>query len=209
MRIGVFHIGGTDAHRAVAALMLASARRAMPTVPVWHLTDATTPALDGFDGMERQAVSPHVALACLEAYAACDGEWLFVDTDVLIQRDVRHVFDQAFDIAVSERAGTLKDCEVGTKFMAANPYNKGAVFSRCSEFWRQASELLRGRSEKQQAWMGDQRAMCDVIASDRYRVQVLPNDYNYPPKSRDEDVSGKAVLHFKGPRKAWLLARAA
>jgi hypothetical protein len=53
--------------------------------------------------------------------------------------------------------------------------------------------------------MGDQEAMNATIAGADYCVRVLPNIYNYPPKSKTDDVRDKAILHFKGPRKAWAL----
>ncbi len=148
-----------------------------------------------------------VALNSLEAYAISGaGDWLFVDTDVEIRSDVRHVFDDPdFDVAVATREGTLLDKEVGTKFMARMPFNKGAVFSRCSAFWKAAAAHLRTLKPEQQAWMGDQVAVNHVIGSGQFRVKVLSNAYNYPPKSKTDDVSQKHILHFKGPRKAWAL----
>jgi hypothetical protein len=56
-----------------------------------------------------------------------------------------------------------------------------------------------------QEWMGDQAAMCDTIAAGRYDVSILPAAFNYPPKDPHEDLSGQAIAHFKGPRKAWML----
>lgn len=210
MKIGFFHVDlGDTPHRKLADLLIRSSRAHMPNVEIVHLTDEATEQMRGTDAVRRQPVGP-IALGCLEAYErAGEGDWLFVDTDVLIQRDVRWIFDDPdFEIAVAEREGTLLDKEIGTKFMASMPYNKGAVFSRSPVFWSTAAAYLRTRSEKRQNWMGDQAAMCGVIATGAFRVRVLPNRYNYPPKSADESVIDKAILHFKGPRKAWMLERA-
>jgi hypothetical protein len=209
MKVGFFHVDrGDTPHRALAARLIASVRRAMPDVAIAHLTDARTAPIAGVDHLVVRPSGP-IALNCLEHYAGCEGEWLLVDTDVLIQRDVREVFarDRAFDIAVADRDGTLLPHEIGTKFMARMPYNKGAVFSRSPEFWRAATERLRQLSHRRQEWMGDQEAMCDVIAAGAFKVAVLPAAYNYPPKRRDEDVSAVSILHFKGSRKAWMLSR--
>lgn len=210
MKIGFFHVDrGDTPHRQLADLLIRSARAHMPSVEIVHLTDDVTLQMRGTDDVRRQPAGP-IALGCLEAYTnAGAGDWLFVDTDVLIQRDVRWIFDDGdFEIAVAERAGTLLDKEVGTKFMAAMPYNKGAVFSRAPVFWSTAAAFLRTQPEKRQHWIGDQAAMCGVIATGAFRVRVLPNRYNYPPKSADESVIDKAILHFKGARKAWMLERA-
>lgn len=209
MTIGFFHVDrGDTPHRQLADLLIRSARAHMPTVEIVHFTDDVTSQMRGTDAVRRQPAGP-IALGCLEAYESADeGDWLFVDTDVLIQRDVRWIFDSLdFEIAVAEREGTLLDKEIGTKFMAAMPYNKGAVFSRSPVFWSKAAAYLRTQSEKRQNWMGDQAAMCSVIATRAFRVHVLSNRYNYPPKSQDESVIDKAILHYKGPRKAWMLDR--
>src|SRR6478735_2923399 len=130
MTVGFFHVARVETpHVKLAAALIRSVRRAMPDVPIVHLTDETTTAIAGIDHLQRHPPAP-IALGCLEAYAACDGEWLFVDTDVIVRHDVRPIFDRAFDIAVAHRDGTLRPGEVGTKFMASMPYNKGAVFSR-------------------------------------------------------------------------------
>jgi hypothetical protein len=191
--VGFYHFGQSPIHIKLAKRLADSVQRQRPGVEV-----------RGF------GQPGPIALRCLEAYAAAgDGHWLFVDTDTEIRSDVRHVFedqDEDFDIAVATRAGTLLEKEVGTKFMAANGYNKGAVFSRDWRFWAEAADLLRTMSVERQNWMGDQLAMNRIIESGRYRVKVLPNAYNYPPKSKTDDVREKHILHFKGPsRKQWAL----
>ncbi len=193
-------------HVALAARLITSVRKAMPGVPIWHLTDAITKPIDGVDGYLRHQEPMPPALARVKQYTTVVGDWLFVDTDVVIQRDVRDVFAQPFDIAVATREGTLKPSEVGRKFMARMPYNCGAVFSRSAAFWQSAYERMVEYSPKRQAFMGDQQALCDTIATGLFNVTVLPNGYNYPPFEQDEDVRDKAILHFKGSRKAWMLA---
>lgn len=205
MTVGFFHVArGETPHVRLAAALIRSVRRAMPRVAIVHLTDETTAPMPCVDQVIRRAPAP-VALGCLEAYAACVGEWLFVDTDVIVQRDVRWIFDRPFDIAVAERDGTFKPKEVDSKFMRSMPFNKGAVFSRSPAFWSAAADHLRGSSEKRQHWMGDQASMNAVIASGRFKVEILPARYNYPPLSKDEDLNGQAILHYKGARKDWML----
>jgi hypothetical protein len=211
MTVGFYYAGpaGTD-HVRLAGLLLASVRRSMPGVEVVQFTAPGSAAIAGVDHMVVDPPAP-LALARLRAYAACFGDWLLVDTDVVIQRDVRAVFDApAFDIAVADRSASLRAKEIGSKFMTRMPYNAGAVFSRTAAFWQAAAAALEQASPKRQAWMGDQQAMCDVIAGGAFRVRVLPSGYNYSPHDRDEDLAEQAIVHFKGPnRKAWLLERAA
>lgn len=214
MRVGFYHVSEkVTPHVELAARLIASVRRTMPGVPVVHLTDDVTLAIQGVDETQRRPYTDGlVALGCLLAYAAVGyGDWLFVDTDVIVQRDVRHVFtDGEFNVAVADRAGTLTPQDEGWKSLAAQPFNKGVVFSRCPAFWRDAADTCRLLKPGRQAWMGDQDAMNRVIEAGKYHVAVLPNSYNYPPKAQDDDVRDKHVLHYKGRlRKAWMLERAA
>lgn len=205
MTVGFFHVDrGETPHVVLAKALIRSVRKSMPGVEIVHLTDDVTVPIAGADRVERHAPAP-VALGCLEAYAAHEGEWLFVDTDVIVQRDVRWIFDRPFDIAVAEREGTLQPKEIGTKFMSSMPFNKGSVFSRCPAFWAAAATHLRTQSEKRQNWMGDQASMNAVIASGAFKVEILPARYNYPPQRQDEDLNAQAILHYKGDRKAWML----
>jgi len=222
MKIGFVHLDTTARpnadHVSMVLRLIASIRRAMPTVPVVHLTDEHTLGFATVDEVFRRPVSKLIALAVLQLYAAASEwtdktqprpEWIFVDTDVLFHAPVEHVFDSFFDIAVAKRDGTLLPHEVGTKFMAQQPYNKGVVFSRSEKFWRDCVTKCAAMKPARQAWMGDQIAMNQVIAEWRYRVKELDPRYNYPPKSKNESLADKFVTHWKGKRKAWMLERAA
>lgn len=207
MTVGFFHVGPAGSvHVRLAERLVASVRRVMPNVPIVQMTDSETPAIAGVFHVERREPRP-IAIGTLEHFAACDGDWLLVDTDVIVQADVRHIFRHPFDIAVATREGTLRRREVGKKFMDRMPFNKGAVFSRSPAFWAAAADL-RLQSEKAQAWMGDQQSMNTIIRSGAFKVITLPSGYNYPPLTAREDVSRHQILHYKGDRKPWMLERA-
>lgn len=206
MTVGFYHAGPPSPH---AALMVASVRRHMADVSVVQMSPEGTARTPGVTAVAFQPPQPRIARAVLEAYASVAGNWLLLDTDVLVLRDVREIFRFAdFDIAVAERAGTFKPGEEGSKFMTQMPYNKGVVFSRSQAFWAAAVERIATMRPERQEWMGDQQAMCDVIASQQFRIFRLPNRFNYPPAT-PVDGADKAILHFKGPRKAWMAGRAA
>jgi hypothetical protein len=205
--VGFFHVDRDQSeHRSTRSLvrdgLIRSIKQVMPTVELVQFTDLQTLPFDGVDRVSRTPIGP-IALSVLEAYASCVGDWLFVDTDVVIQRDVREVFQKPFDVAVATREGTLLEKEKDVKFMKRMPYNKGAVFSRNRGFWLDAVAVCKAYGQARKEWMGDQQAMNDVIETELYDVLVLPNTYNYPPKSKT-DMAGKAILHFKGSRKAWM-----
>lgn len=208
MTVGLYHvtIPGRP-HVAPPALTIASVRRTMPGVQIVQWTTQASMALPGVDAVVIRPELP-LALAFVDARSSVEGDWLFLDTDVLVQRDVRSIFDARFDIAVATREGTMRAHEIGSRFMARNLYNAGVVFSRSQAFWLaawQRAEEMVGRH----AWGCDQESINAVIASQKFDVAVLPNTYNYPPFTADEDVRDKAIVHYKGKRKVWMAERAA
>ncbi len=209
MTVGLYHIDKPDKPRShLPALMLASVRRAMPDV---EIVQFTTDARMRLAEVDRIVIRPELPLATalLETRTSVSGDWLFLDTDVIVREDVRHVFDQPFDVAFATREGTLRPHEIGTKFMANNRFNSGVAFSRSQQFWRDALANLRTMSEGRQRWCGDQESLTKIVDSGRYQVRVLPNRYNYPPFTAAERLDDKSIVHFKGKRKAWMQDRAA
>lgn len=213
MNVGFYNAAGADArHSVMGDAMIRSVRETMPGVSVTQLTDLTSPALHGVSSVIRRAPAP-LALATARLYSELEGEWLLVDTDVLVQRDVRHVFDEPFDVAVVERGPTLVVGEMvpGTKsrqFIERMPHNIGVVFSRCPAFWAEVARRMEQESEKLQAWMGNQEIACQLIREGKWRIRVLPATYNWAPAVSNEDVSQQAIVHYKGPvRKDWMLRR--
>lgn len=216
MRVGFFTIygGGTGMgqtiHLVLADMMIRSVKKAMPTVEIVQLTDEKTPVLYGVDAV-RRIESPHkMAVQCVDHYATCEGDWLLIDTDVLIQRDVRHVFDEPFDIAVCDRDGTtVEGEEEGFALFEKMPHNIGVMFSRSPAFWLAVREKLLQMDEKKQHWMGNQYAACEVIAEGQFNVKHLDGRvYNYPPLTKRDTCTEASIVHYKGQiRKRMMLDR--
>ncbi len=208
MRIGFFWIYLNDSslqHLEFAKKMLKSAKAVMPDVEVWQLTDATSDVLEGIDGVHRIKEKLPMAILRMTCNATLEGDWLFIDPDILIQKDVRHVFNEDFDIALTDRAGTITN---EAEFAKAMPYNLGVSFSRCPKFWQRVVEYMKGSLQPQhQHWMGDQMVVCEMIkqkTDPEFYVEILPGlTYNYPPKFAG-DGKDAAMVHYKGPRKQFL-----
>lgn len=129
---------------------------------------------------------------CL-AQSMIEGECLFLDVDCIVKRDVSHIFGSPFDVALCIR--------YMSKAVDKLPFNGGVSFSRCPEFWKDVA----GLPEQHQSGSDTERRLSEVAMSDKYIVRALNGDiYNYPPKSAEEDVSGRAIVHYKGDRKAYL-----
>lgn len=210
MKVGTFWQFVNEAsmaHLEFAKLMLKSARDVMPGVEVWHLTDGTSPALEGVDGVHRIDLPVPMAVRRMLHNANLEGDWLFIDPDIIIQKDVRHVFDEPFDVALTDRLGT--DME-NTSYGREMPVNLGVSFSRSPKFWLRVIRHLNTLPVKLQQWTGDQLVVGAMLRQkliDDFNVKILPGlRYNYSPSAADDPrMQDAAIAHFKGPtRKHWL-----
>ena len=156
-----------------------------------YMPDATISCLDG-EGTEGTFCEKR-------AYAQrINGETLFLGVDVLCQDDVSDVFDDEFDIAIAT------DMRPGHSDIK---YNADVVFSRCTEFWDEIREKTKHLNWPVDGnWYDVEKVYTDVIDSGKYKVKILDgNIYNYVPQSKDDDLLGKKLVHYRGRRKAWML----
>ena len=177
--------------------MLASAKEFMPDIPVYHLTDGETEALA--EPIRLSEPKP-LALNRISHYSRLGGDWLFVDTDIVFNRDVRNIFDQDFELAFAARDEVNDYC-------TAMPHNLGVCFSRNTHFWQDIIPAIKDLPPKLQQWEGAQLAAGWYFTRDwcPHKRLILPAEYNYCPKSETEDISSKAIVHYKGKKpKRWL-----
>lgn len=215
MRIGFYTVlpeNGDRTHYRFAANLIRSIRRTMPGTMVTQFTDPHSPHVPGVDEVHRVGLMP-LSWHRSWHYAQVDGEWLFLDTDVVMQQDVRQIFEGVFDIAVSDRH--WPHLEATPRLATHSPYNAGVVFSRSKAFWEDVhAEVV---DKQLDAFMGDQMALNRIAASGRYHVHVLPGvRFNYPPAVSPQDNKAMcdrlrpqaSVLHYKGKRRKRLLEQA-
>jgi hypothetical protein len=200
MRVAFLHVG---ADLRLPAVMAASAKRL--GYALLQMTDERTPAVPGVDAVVRLPWDGERLMTYrLQHLAALESPALIVDTDVMLMRDVRAVWDREFDVALTRRTGPVLDAN-GVDLAEVMPFNTGVMFSRCQAFWQRCHEHCRGFPPEVQRWYGDQYAV--RFAAPEFKVLELAVDpYNYTPSSPDEDVSQRYVVHYKGERKAWMLA---
>lgn len=197
---------------ACARALTRSVREVMPGVPVVHFTDEQSPKVDGVDEVIRKLREPMARLR-MRHHAEVAGDWLFLDTDVLVQRDVRAVFRDRFDVAITIRDWPHVKPAVG--FTERMPFNMGVVFSRSPAFWRDVYIRMMAQPKDLQRWMGDQEAFCQVLADRHYRIRRLSGTrFNFPPSVDAQDTKSQtleaaaSIVHFKGPqRKPMMLSR--
>lgn len=208
MKVGFYNCGGKEENRVMAGAMIRSVRRTMPGVEVVQFTDTKSSPVEGVDKVERLPLEL-MAIHTVKHYSRCEGEWLLLDTDVLVQKDVRDVFDDHdFDVAITDREKTMVSGEQDSRFIKLNPYNIGVVFSRNPAFWRAVLVGLLVLPEKFQRWMGNQIVAARVIATKKFKVKIIPGYiYNFPP-TRTTPIHHASILHYKGAiRKRKLLKK--
>lgn len=196
-----------------ARVLVRSAKKRMPGTPIVQFTDMTSKPVKGVDEVRRKPSEP-MALLRMRHQSGVEGEWLFVDTDVVIQRSVHKVFeDQGFDVAVTSRNWSHLREAVG--FAGRMPFNTGVMFSRRPSFFAEAYGRLRELTPDLQQWMGDQEVICDMVQGEdcRYQVKRLKGSrFNFPPyiapKAEVETQAEAYIVHYKGPhRKPMLMKR--
>lgn len=208
MNVGVFVVFRRDPLPYVQAeVMIRSIRTYQHDAHVVQFTDETSPPVLGVDQVRRLPHGPMLQVR-LQHYAACADEWLFVDSDVLLRRDISPVFeDKSFDVAVAKREWPHLAEESAALKAQGMPYNTGVVFSRSQAFWLQVLAEWIALPKEQQDWLSEQRTVAKVLATGRYRLRELPGGYNWPPGEGDlpPDVH---IVHYKGARKDLMLEHA-
>jgi len=207
VNVGFYLTSGDAPGYVYADALVRSVRAVMPGVPVHQFTDMTSPSVWGIDATHRLPAGPLSMLRSAH-YASVEGEWLFLDTDCIVQRDVRDVFDESFDVAVTDRNWPHVP-PLDESFTASMPFCAGVVFSRSPRFWEGVNRIVSLMPEKDQNWFGDQRAMCRLLATGSYAFKILDGSvYQYPPESDPFDAYSPVIVHYKGlERKKYLMSR--
>lgn len=207
MRIGFYTAFDRDPiHYVLGRNMIQSAKRVMPDVEITQLTDMKSAPVYGVDSIRRLPREP-MCVHTARHYSLCEGDWLLIDTDIVIQRDVRHLFDGAtWDFAVTDRKGT------GPTFDIYGDYNIGVIFQRDGKkFWSAVVSGLLKCPVKEQTWLGNQTVANRLLKEGGWNYSVIPGyEFNYPPRTKDDTHEHASIVHFKGSkRKGWLYQQCA
>jgi lipopolysaccharide biosynthesis glycosyltransferase len=210
------HVGDDP---SLPAILVASLRNVMPSTRVVQLSDKVTAAVPGVDEVVRRDWDGvRLMTFRLEHYAALpEDQWLLLDTDMVVQADVSVVFelDRQFDVAMHRRESTIVRPPaweafpelIGQDLASFMPYNTGVIFSRTAHFWSVARDRLAALEERYHRWFGDQVAVRMAVEGGGFRVLDLHPAFNYTPQEASDDVRRAYIVHYKGPRKAWMQAR--
>lgn len=198
MRVAFLHARQEPTY---AAIMVASVQKHMPGVEILQLTDLETPVIDGCEAVRLPWDGKEPMYFKMQHLARLDGDVLALDTDIIVQADLSPVFALPFEVAFTWRDGPIRgpNGEDITKMM---PINCGVMFYRNPTFWTACTDWCR--KYQVEHWCADQLAVAhNAIFYDVLRLHC--ENFNYTPNTRDEDVSKRLVVHYKGDRKRWML----
>lgn len=187
----------------VARVMIASVRAHL-NCEIVQISDMLTPKLDEADSINR-VDDEWIGRARMQHLAQLDGDVLYLDYDTIVMEDVSDVFDRDFDVALTRRPEN--DESVAPAIAQASPHNNGVMFSRNPVFWSKVLERY-SRHPAKDAWMTAQIVITETAHAlrDEFRIIELPGErYNYTPKKQREDLTGRAIVHYKGMRKEWMV----
>ena len=121
---------------------------------------------------------------------------LLTGADCVLAQDPAVFAGLCGDADILVTIGPFDDC----------PLNMGAIYipnpAKVAPVWADAITRCAGE------WGDDQRAfLAALMASDGIKVKDVPVDpYNLAPEYPGDDCRRGVVLHFRGPRKAWMTA---
>lgn len=214
MNVGYLHVGpNTD----LVNSSIDSVRRVMPHAKVTLMTDSETPEIDCDTRIEKEYDGLLMPYRLLHLSCLPEGEWLFLDTDTIVLRDVSSVFRESFDVALTKRDIVIDPN--GVNLAETMPYNTGVMFSTSKNFWEECYRACKGFHVELKKWWGDQLAVRLVAKHEgfdefrpkrKFKVLELDVDpYNFTPHYGQEhlDYPDKYILHYKGKRKEWMLKK--
>lgn len=214
--------GKEDFHYVdMISTMFKSARLFHPGCRCVVLTDAETDFLpiEALAEIRRYDIDPRriilsrliAQIDYLKNYAGND-DILFIDSDIILNANLDHVFDQAFDIAVTYRP-SKKDMPVNGGMLFVSMRRK----DRALAFFERVYDTYMSKYVSNDVWWGDQFALRDVIKVkdfaantvldvDGIKVLFLScNEYNFKPAESHRAIlfalEGKKAIHFQGRRK--------
>lgn len=212
-------LGWETPTKEYAPIMLESVRKHLPNAHVIHITYPDHEALEGVDEvlrvekcwpdkltqyrdkkqgeLDRADWLSEIYADILQRGKNC----LFIGTDVVIQKDINKVFQLDFDVASSRYPRyTRTDGAFCWDVQFAKP---SAV-----EFYRDVTKYYQSRPEIQDMGEGIQTSTTMVSDCGKYKVLNLDfDDFCNTPENEADDVSKAAIVHYRGPRKQWMIKR--
>lgn len=169
---------------------------------VWQLSDDIAPRIPGVDVLERKPKDCGRMMYRARRLAELDGEYVLMDTDMIVAQDISDGMNGDHDVALSWRAKNNVVTKRGPVHM---PYNGGLIFVRNNGFMRDCLAEMETMDDYFQDWYGDQVALRDVASDGKYKIRELKDGkWNYVPETPGDFDRNVKVFHFKGLRKSMM-----
>lgn len=147
---------------------------------------------------EKDGVMPVRSQIYAKMRRSIRGNHVFIDTDVMCNRRVDHVFDEDFDVGLTD--SPLK--------LPLMPFNDGVIFAKDTPGAQLYFDMVMEMSNRIPRMDGGylhQIAMCAAyhVLKDRVKFKILPHaEYNFSPGNTEPTEA--YFIHLKGKRKALL-----
>lgn len=184
-----------------ARIALASVRRHMPTAHCVQLARPDTPACEVFDTVFRRPVEGDAVrrrmLLQAEWLDEMPGGTLFVDADCVFQATAE---------ALDRNPAAIALPEIADPYVR---YSNGVIYARDPVFFREAAELPEIAANPQADVRGLLTALqAHVDGWPEWAVDRLPwQQWEYLPRNAGDPCDGAVIVHYRGPRKRWMLER--
>jgi hypothetical protein len=211
VRLAFLHLEFSNpfTYRELARRMVKSVHEVMPDVEIVQMGDGRTPTVPGVDSVVELRIKPNEEFMPyrLRHLSRFEKEAIFLDTDIIVKRDLREAFRESFDVGLTKRDYPVINRDSKENITEKMPYNTGVMFSRNPDFFQAAYEHCLRLPEEKRQWWGDQIAVNYVAKSGKYKVVEFDCGLWNRVPVRADDVGDAYVVHFKGStRKTWMLA---
>jgi hypothetical protein len=197
-------------------ILVRSIRAHNPDAMILQCSDSSSPQVEGTNAVQRfegdVANLMKFRTSCFSRLQI-DAPTIFLDTDMLcLQRLDPPAILHDNDIAVCRRQFDTKGLiEINLKNMSLAeysgktlgqvwPYLGCATVTKGNNFWIECLQNLLQLHPKFHFWYGDQEAIRNVVASNKYKTALLPESiYACLPEAQPLYGNAVKLLHFKGP----------
>lgn len=201
MKIAFYHDHHADRH--IYERAFACAREVYPAAHLIHLCAAggieTLPDVTRLEVILKGTFAEQRCFAHLLTHLRWPGEdILFLDTDCFLLAPVDEVWEEPFDLCVTLMERPLHHMM---------PTNSGVVFSRSPEFWALLFQRNQGLpfNVNDHSWVQLETNFNNLLSKPRFRVSYVAGSlYNHIPEDPAEVAADAKIVHWKGPRKAWV-----
>lgn len=167
---------------------------------VIQLSDKVAPDVPGADFVLRRAKDAPSMLWRYQRLLDIPAPYIMLDTDILVAKDISEAIQK--DAAVTWRP--VHNVIVKDVGVVPMPYNGGFLAVNNDAFMRALVDKMEAQEPRWQEWYGDQMALRDVVAEEKFDVKILRDQaWNYVPDFLG-DTTPARVLHFKGKRKSMM-----